>query len=129
MFWVLSGPLHICRCMPQIKMKPDVKADSHVSDHRIRRHHPAEAKVNHLLLTIIFYDCFHQKSTSGGYYRIRTHRNYRCKIFQPYEGEHVRIRWGGFANDTPRIPVHGEQHKRRLITGLKYFCIGQKSTF
>ena len=27
---------------------------------------PTEAKVDHLLLTTIFYDCFHKRSTSGG---------------------------------------------------------------
>ena len=32
----------------------------------VRQPNPAEAKVDHLLLTIIFYDCFHKRSTSGG---------------------------------------------------------------
>ena len=31
------------------------------------------------------------------------------------------------ANDTPRIPVPA-QHKRQLITGLRYFCISLNST-
>ena len=31
---------------------------------RLIHMYPAEAKVDHLLLTIIFYDCFHQKNTS-----------------------------------------------------------------
>ena len=47
----------------QIHIKVEsLKADSHVPGNQIR----PKRKWTHLLLTIIFYDCFHKRSASGG---------------------------------------------------------------